>query len=266
MAFTALDTSQNTRPVIPCLKQKGIAAVGRYYTRNRHNPKILTADEAQRLSAAGIRIWAVYQNRHREAVDFSADKGKAEAQDALDYARHVIGQPAGSAIYFSADFDASEDIYRHSILPHFTAIAAAFAAAGHPYRIGVYGSGFVCKSLLDANLVQLTWLSQSGGFRGTAQFKASRKWNLLQALPVHGFCNFNDDIDPDETNGDFGGFLVGEAAPAEAGAASGGAEPAAAAFVADAPSGELEGGTTFRGRPLLRGEVGSEAVKTLSGG
>src|SRR5438445_2301335 len=102
MAFQALDTSQNSRDLIACLKQSGITAVGRYYTRKRTNSKILTSDEARRLSAAGIKIWPVYQNRHREAVDFSALKGKAEAEDAIDYAKHVIGQPIGSGIYFSA--------------------------------------------------------------------------------------------------------------------------------------------------------------------
>ena len=81
MAFRALDTSQNSRNLIPCLKEKGITAVGRYYTKRRTNTKILTSDEARRLSDAGIAIWTVYQNRHREPVDFSAAKGKQEAEE-----------------------------------------------------------------------------------------------------------------------------------------------------------------------------------------
>ena len=211
MAFAALDTSQNSRKLVACMKDEGIKAIGRYYTKTRTNTKILTVDEARLLSNAGIRIWVVYQNRHRQPVDFSPVKGKREAEDALDYARNVIKQPAGSAIYFSADFDASSDELKSAIRPHFDAIAAAFAAAGNPYRIGVYSSGLVCKSLLDAGVVKLTWLSQSSGFRGTRAFKASRRWNILQALPVKGFCKFRDDVDPDQINddnGDFGGFLL----------------------------------------------------------
>src|SRR5215813_13167767 len=99
MAFKALDTSQNSRQQVPCLKNNGIVAIGRYYTRNRNNRKILTPDESRTLSAAGIKIWPVYQNRHRLRADFSAAKGKQEADDALDYAMNVIGQPAGSAIF-----------------------------------------------------------------------------------------------------------------------------------------------------------------------
>ncbi len=145
MAFAALDTSQNSRKLVACMKDKGIKAIGRYYTKTRTNPKILKVDEARLLSEAGIRIWAVYQNRHRQPVDFSSTKGKREAEDALDYAQNVIKQPAGSAIYFSADFDAGSDTLSSAIRPHFEAIAAAFAAAGNPYRIGVYSSGLVCK-------------------------------------------------------------------------------------------------------------------------
>src|SRR3984893_16620295 len=216
MQFAALDTSQNSHNLVACLKDKGITAIGRYYTKRRTNSKILTVDEARKLSDAGIKIWAVYQNRHRKPVDFSSVKGKQEAQDALDYAQTVIKQPAGSAIYFSADFDASLAALNSAIRPHFEAIVAAFAAAANPYRIGVYSSGLVCKSLLDNRLVQLTWLSQSSGFRGSPEFKASRRWNILQNLPVRHFCNFEDDIDPDQINadnGDFGGFLLQAAQP-----------------------------------------------------
>jgi len=66
MAFEALDTSQNSRDMIGCLSDKGTTAIGRYYTKRRTNSKILTLDEAKALSEAGINIWTVYQNRHRE--------------------------------------------------------------------------------------------------------------------------------------------------------------------------------------------------------
>jgi glycoside hydrolase-like protein/putative peptidoglycan binding protein/CHAP domain-containing protein len=268
MAFAALDTSQNSRNLIACMRERGITAIGRYYTKRRTNSKILTADEARRLSDAGIRTWVVYQNRHREPVDFSPVKGKLEAEDALDYAKNVINQPAGSGIYFSADFDASQATFNSAIRPHFEAIAAAFAAAGNPYRIGVYSSGAVCKGLLDAGLVELTWLSQSGGFRGTPEFKASRRWNILQALPVKHFCDFDNDVDPDEINassGDFGGFLLQAAQPM--GLAAARLEGVAAATrisnITVPPSAEFPGTLAFRGRPIHRGETGSDDVKAL---
>lgn len=268
MAFTALDTSQNSRILIPCLREKGITAVGRYYTRRRTNTKILTADEARQLSDAGITIWTVYQNRHREPGDFSAVKGKQEAEDALDYARNVINQPPGSGIYFSADFDATQATFNNAIRPHFEAIVAAFTAAGNPYRVGVYSSGAVCKGLLDAGLVDLTWLSQSSGFRGTAEFKRARRWNILQALPVRHFCEFDDDVDPNEINvdiGDFGGFSLRPTAVAQPMAPQPVALTAAGSIsgIALPASPEFPGTFAFRGTPLHRGDVGSQDVKAL---
>jgi peptidoglycan hydrolase-like protein with peptidoglycan-binding domain len=195
-----------------------------------------------------------------------------EAEDALDYARSVIQQPIGSAIYFSADFDASQTTLNNAIRPHFQAIAAVFAAAGNPYRIGVYSSGLVCKSLLDAGIVQLTWLSQSGGFRGTPEFKQSRRWNILQRLGVRNFCEFDDEIDPDEINtaiGDFGGFLLGAGAqplvadriPIEA---AGGLFAEAAAIGGPIARNSVFTSTpAYRGSPLHKGEVDSDDVRVL---
>jgi hypothetical protein len=267
MAFQALDTAQNSRNLASCLKNSGITAIGRYYTRRRTNSKILTADEARLLSGAGIKIWPVYQNRHREPGDFSSVKGKQEAEDALDYAMNVIKQPAGSAIYFSADFDASQATLNNAIRPHFNAIARAFAAAGNPYRIGVYSSGLVCKGLLEAELVELTWLSQSNGFRGTREFKQSRRWNILQFLGVRNFCDFDDEIDPDEINaaqGDFGGFLLVPAQPVVIARAAAG--PEGDVRLTDIPvpaSPAFPGTVAFRGRPLQRGELDSDDVRAV---
>src|ERR1700742_5214403 len=117
MALIALDTSQNSSKFVARMKESGITAIGRYYTKNRSNLKILTPDEARRLSEAGIKIWPVYQNRHRQPADFSAIKGKLEGEDALNYAKNVILQPSGSAIYFSADFDATQATFNSAIKP-----------------------------------------------------------------------------------------------------------------------------------------------------
>jgi hypothetical protein len=218
MSFKALDTSQNTLHIaglVECLKQNGVIAVGRYYTSDRNNGKILTGPEAKALSEAGIGIWAVYQDRQNQASDFSSAKGKASAEDALTYAQTIIAQPKGSGIYFAVDYDASEQDYNSAIKPYFEAIQETFAANGSPYRAGVYGSGLVCQSLLDAGLIHLTWISQSTGFQGTSAFAATARWNLTQKLGVKNFCKFADEIDPNDINAtypDFGQFTLPGAA------------------------------------------------------
>ena len=213
MAFSALDADVPLTGQIACLQSQGIAAVGRYYTRNRSSRKLLQLAEARALSAAGIRIWPVYQDRQNQAADFSLEKGVAAGQNALSYARDVIGQPAGTAIYFAVDFDPSNSQIDRVIEPYFRGIAQALREAGDPYRAGVYGSGLVCKALLDAGLVAYTWLTMSSGFAGTAAFKASGRWHLLQKLEVEGFCNLAS-VDPDvvnPANPEFGAFLLGNA-------------------------------------------------------
>jgi hypothetical protein len=266
MDFTALDTSQSTRDadgIVDCLKRNGINAVGRYYTRNRSLGKLLTAAEALALSTAGIKIWAVYQIRQNQVSDFSRPKGQAAAKDAVDYALNVISQPKGTGIYFSVDYDAADD-FASAIRPYFEGVKDALAAAGSPYRIGVYGSGAICKGLLDAGLVELTWLSQSKAFAGTAEFKASNRWNINQRLGVKAFCDFDDEIDPNDINphiADFGGFLLSSTPQPTAN--SNASIAAASSPVTLKASAVFPNVPIFRGAPVHRGETGSDDVKAV---
>ena len=97
-----------------------------------------------------------------------------------------IEQPAGSAVYFAVDFDASAAEIRSAIIPYFRGVARAFADDnGLPvYRVGVYGSGAVCAAVLDAGLAELAWLSCSTGWSGYRAFLASGRWTLKQHLPA----------------------------------------------------------------------------------
>ena len=114
-------------------------------------------------------------------------------------ARKEIEQPAGSAVYFAVDFDASAAEIRTAIIPYFRGVARAFAEDnGLPvYRVGVYGSGAVCAAVLDAGLAELAWLSCSTGWSGSRAFLASGRWTLKQRLPalIAGL-----DADPDDAN------------------------------------------------------------------
>lgn len=201
----ALDTSQDTRKAIPCLREKGIVAVGRYYSRSAW--KRLTRPEAEALSAAGIAIWAVYQDAGNAYERFDAARGRDQARRALAYARDIIGQPAGSAIYFAVDYDASPKEVRGGIKDYFAAIAAMFAADGAGYRVGVYGNGAACAAMLDAGLADLAWLSMSTGHHGHRAFSRSRRWALRQR-PETKLCGLG--IDPNDLgeSGDYGGFRL----------------------------------------------------------
>ncbi len=179
--MTIIDTSRNTAACLDCLRAAGVTAVFRYYARKTRLPeKRLTRDEAEALVAAGIAIGVVFQNAGDSPSCFSAALGAADGAHARDHAASVIGQPAGSALYFAVDYDAGDDDIRTRIVPHFRAIGREIAGrAGAPaYRVGVYGTGRVCAAIRQAGLADFAWLSNRPGdvpFDG---------WTLRQEPPA----------------------------------------------------------------------------------
>ncbi len=114
---------------------------------------------------------------------FSHTRGVFDGTSAYHFAQHDIGQPAGTPIYFAVDFDASQKDVTGVITAYFQGIVDAFNTISlhQPiYPIGVYGSGLICSSLLNAGAVQFTWLAQSMGFRGSKAFKNFNIKQLLQ--------------------------------------------------------------------------------------
>ena len=218
-----IDTPADASRAADCLKRQGYDTVIRYYSRSAW--KRLTPPEAVALARAGIGLAVVYQNRQNRAADFTAQTGSAAGRDAADYAANVIYQPAGSALYFAVDFDASKAEVDRSVAPYFEAVRAALSAAqaagGPLYRLGVYGSGRTCRMLLERGAAELAWLTQPTGWAEYDRFRDSGDWHLLQraATTVCGLP-----CDPDETNPqrpDFGAFtldlddLAGALPPAE---------------------------------------------------
>ena len=104
-----IDTSRTTRDAAGRLRDAGVSTVFRYYARRTRLPeKRLTRPEAEALISAGIAIGAVFQNAGDSGDCFSAALGEADGACARDHATAEIGQPAGSAIYFAVDYDASD--------------------------------------------------------------------------------------------------------------------------------------------------------------
>ncbi|MGY8680474.1 glycoside hydrolase domain-containing protein [Bradyrhizobium sp. UFLA05-153] len=204
-----IDTNMRTTPRLASLRQSGVDTIIRYYCRNtRQAEKRLTPDEAAAIIRAGLRLAVVYQGAGDSAASFSQDAGAQDGAYARDYAANVIGQPAGSAIYFAVDYDASDADIRTRIVPYFNAVRQALkgGAGDASYQVGVYGSGAVCQALLQAGLVSYTWVSQSGGFNGTAAFLRSGQWNLHQRLPSTLYGLSVDPNDPNPQRPQFGAF------------------------------------------------------------
>jgi hypothetical protein len=208
---SVIDAAVSCAGAASCLQQAGITTVIRYYSEFTQLPgKRLAPTEAAALAAAGLRLGAVYQDAQNAPQHFSLARGVARGAYAYRYAEATIAQPPGSAIYFSVDFDAGKADVDGAVLPFFQGIAQAFAAAsgGAPdYRVGVYGSGLVCRLVLDSGLATCAWLAVSRGWRETARFDASGRWHLKQNQET-ALCGLT--IDTDETNPaqpDFGAFV-----------------------------------------------------------
>jgi hypothetical protein len=203
--MVVIDTNSNCSRKIDYLKRKGVIAVGRYY-RIRKPEYRITALEAQKLSAAGIMIFMVYEDTGQKvSLDLTSAQGRADGRTAVAQARD-IGQPFGGAIYFaveglphgytSADLPAIRDYF-----------GGVKEAVGDRFKLGVYSDGVVCKTLLDEKYCAYTWLSASTSFEGTQAFYRSGRWNLAQKTPLDQDWE-GLSVDVNEAKPDFGAFLV----------------------------------------------------------
>lgn len=210
-----IDTAVRTTAKLACLKSEGVTTIIRYYnfTNSTHLPeKRLERAEAQAIAAAGIKIGAVFQQGQNSASAFSDAQGFKAGRRAFTYARDEIGQPTGTGIYFSVDFDANTTQINDRIVPYFEGVRRAFneeSGGGATYRVGVYGSGLVSKTLTAKGLIELTWLAMSRGFSGTRAAIREGAFHLNQVPPEKILCSLDVDFnDPNPARPDFGAFTL----------------------------------------------------------
>jgi hypothetical protein len=201
------------RGTLDCLAGAGCSFVFRYYARGAP-AKLLTRLEAEQISSAGLMVGAVWESGSPTNVGyFDKAKGQGDGRVAYCYARDTIIQPAGSAIYFAVDYDASDGDIAGPITDYFSGVVDSFRTEGlgNPaYKVAVYGSGATCQAMIAAGLVDFSWLAQSTGWAG---YKTFKDWNLKQG-PESSQCGI--DVDSDQARGAFGGFQVGARAIREA--------------------------------------------------
>lgn len=193
-----IDTTQNCAPHIPALKVAGIQFVARYMSHAAW--KNMTPAEVQALSAAGIYIVSVWESAGNKASFFTLPQGKMDAAAAVEFGHH-IGQTDYSPIYFAVDYDARPN----DVFDYFEGIRFVMPQSGSNqslYKIGVYGSGDICKALKEGGYVSYTWLAQAMGWSGSRTYA---DWNIKQ-LPS-GVCA-GMAVDFDETRGDGGGWKL----------------------------------------------------------
>lgn len=190
-----IDTPQNAAKVASKLAAQNVKVVVRFFARKPQaglREKVMASDgnmidgvrEPTILIRNGLSIVSLYQYRNNLPEKFLKgleDTGSAKAEvaadvkAALDQAK-LVGQPEGSAIYFGVDFNvtrASVD----SVLEYFRVIGQT---VGSRYAIGVYGNGFVNRTLRREKLVSYNWISASRAHAETVDFYNSGDWHLFQ--------------------------------------------------------------------------------------
>jgi peptidoglycan hydrolase-like protein with peptidoglycan-binding domain len=204
VAIAGLDANVDCTSFAKCIADAGLKFVVRYYASRAS--KTLTRAEAVALSRAGLQVAVVRQDFNNSIDRFSAEVGRQQAAKALDLATQ-IGQPGGSAIYFSVDFDPSPDQVRGTISDYFRAVSQALSTGPARYAVGVYGSGLTCRIIRDSGFAVFTWLAGSTGFRESKQFRPQA--TLLQSAPERKICNGKLSIDDDIAQAEnFGAFTV----------------------------------------------------------
>ncbi len=183
-----ISTVRRTSQAASCFQDNDVDFVIRYYSETTQIPtKVITRLEAEALSQQGIRIGVVYQDRQNRSSDFSLAAGLRDGHYAFAYAQS-LGQPLKTGIFFAVDYDASEADLNGQISAYFRGVSQAFVAASQGqdcYRIGVYGSGLTCRLLKSADLVELTWLAQSSGWRQSRDYQ---DWDCKQGFGHGALC------------------------------------------------------------------------------
>ena len=140
MIFHGIDTAARLNASQAAkIASEGFSWVGRYLVPESYG-KALTAKEAAALRNAGLAVLLCWEI---DAGDMrgGAARGALHGQTARQCAQ-ALGVPAGTAIYFAADWDVQE--YEMAACVEY--MRAAELALG-PYQAGVYGGEAVCRRM-----------------------------------------------------------------------------------------------------------------------
>ena len=177
---TMADTANPlTARFLKVVRRKRVTTIARYYDYPDETlpGKTLTVAERDLVSARGLSLVVVFQHHNDQLASFTPERGAADAARALELAG-VMHQPAGSAVYFGVDGSWSAPADQAKVLAYFRAVRTGMA--GSNYRVGVYGNGLTCKTVIDAGQASLCWLANPKGWPGYQAMIASGGWSIRQ--------------------------------------------------------------------------------------
>lgn len=178
MTVQIIDAAEDVRHALDSMWAAGTRAIIRYDCRLAGGRwKEATNAEIQAILNRGMAAGIVNEGVGAVITAFDDSTGYADAAYSLARAQ-MRKQPDGSAIYFAVDMDATPAQVDSRIIPYFQGVRRAYADAKSKLRVGCYGSGYVCAAL--SKLIDLSWITCSGGFLGSRAFVNADREDLWQ--------------------------------------------------------------------------------------
>jgi hypothetical protein len=166
------------------MKAHRINTIIRYYDHEDETLPGKTLRKAERdlIMMNGFKLAVVFQHHNDQFGSFTALRGRQDAERSLALADENA-QLKGSAIYFGVDGAWKSPYALTSIMAYFTEVKARLREAG--YRVGVYGSGLVCNTLLSVGLAELCWLAAPTSWPEFHDYYPTKQWKLVQLPTTH---------------------------------------------------------------------------------
>lgn len=169
----------------------GYKYVGRYLTgsirgfRGRPVPKHLSLEEFRSISAAGLRVFLIFQEATGHNIKtFNGIQGTIDGRKALK-ALKSLKIPRGAVIYFSVDCDPFESQVKLRLVPYFREVCNVLRPAG--YRVGIYGPRLACSGVLEAGYATLCFVNDTTPlYHGNLAQRMPRNWAFDQFYELSG--------------------------------------------------------------------------------
>lgn len=183
---TAVDCITTITPArAQTLFENGYQTVGRYLTNSPvADPldKNIKPGELTTIFANTLTVFPIFQEGSASLDAFGYSQGAYAGYKAHAAARQYGFKP-NTVIYYAVDFDAVQDEVYSNVVPHFEGIRDALAAAGSPYRVGIYGARNTCSIVSNQGLAELSFVSgMSTGYSGNLGFPLPSNWAFDQIL------------------------------------------------------------------------------------
>jgi hypothetical protein len=184
-----IDVAQNVVGKLSLLKESGIEAIIRYDCRLTGGRwKEASNAEIEAILKAGLEVGIVNEGIGNNLGAFDYDSGYADASYSLARA-NARNQSENSAIYYAIDFDVSYGGVQNHIIPYFKGVDKAHSENHKHWRKGAYCSGMCAGELVKAKLIDLAWITCSGGFQGSRAYvnaDAEDLWQYRCEIMLHG--------------------------------------------------------------------------------